>query len=487
MDKFLKRGASFLKTGQYDLAIRYLQKAVKLDPDHPQAQAQLGLALTYQERFKEALRHYDAALTLLPESPDLLHNRGSVLLNLGRHRAAIEDFRRALALTPDAPNTLANLGAALSRYPESLEEALSCCRRALDLNVTLEATPDLLLNLGHVLQLEGSYQEAIDCCRRAIALNPDHHTAHTNLGLLLLLTGHYREGWQEHEWRWKSRELAPYHLEEGLWRGEDLNGKTLLLRPEQGYGDNLQFIRYAPVIKERWPDAALMLLCPPPLAPLLEGMPSLDRIVVQGRDEMPPYHKQISLFSLPYVMGTTLETIPSPKKPYLQAPPERIEQHRPLFADHPGLKMGLVWRGNPAQPNDLNRSIHDVSVLEPLLNLPGVSFFSLMKEVPESDRFIFEGLSNLVDLGPHLRDFADSAALITHLDLVITTCTSMAHLAGGLGARTWVLLGYSADWRWLLGRGKSPWYGSVRLFRQGLGRDWGEVISQVADATQKTK
>ncbi|HTZ00289.1 MAG TPA: glycosyltransferase family 9 protein, partial [Rhodocyclaceae bacterium] len=328
--------------------------------------------------------------------------------------------------------------------------------------------------------------EARACWQRALAIRPGHVESRINLAFLLLMEGRYAEGWRYHEARCEPRVVDERMTSEvpdlpfPRWQGEPLAGKSLLIWPEQGLGDCIQFVRYAALLKGRG-IGQLTLLCDPALAPLVATAAGVDSVITSRADVRSHDHWCFPM-SLPLHFGTTIESIPA-ELPYLHAPPERLERWRGRLPAA-GYRVGLVWRGNPGHRNDANRSLPSLATLAPLWSVPGVSFVSLQKGRGEDEARSSPAGRALLPLGQDIGDLADTAAIVAQLDLVITVDTAVAHVAGALGKPCWIMLPrLLVDWRWLLDRDDSPWYpGAVRLFRQLVEGDWGPVVARVAAA-----
>ena len=394
----------------------------------------------------------------------------------GHLHAAVQVYQQILAVDPGLAAAHNNLGTAWEEQG-NLEQALVCYRHALDLK------PDYVEahgNLGSVLWELGQFDEVAACYRQALSLKPDYAEVHTNQALLWLLTGDYTRGWPEYEWRWRRRNAPPAPFRQPLWDGSPLADKTILLHAEQGLGDTIQLVRYAPMVKERV--GLVILQCQSPLMPLLADFP-VDHLVAEATETL-PFDVHLPLFSLPQVFKTTPESIPAPI-PYLFASPRLVEDWRERLRRFVGLKIGIAWQGNTLHHGDRCRSI-PLACFAPLAQVPGVHLISLQKGkgtlqlAAVGDRF------PVVDWGDSLDEaagrFVDTAALMMNLDLVITSDTSIAHLAGALGVRVWLAVASTPDWRWLLDRPDSPWYPTMRLFRQQTRGDWQSVFDRIATA-----
>jgi len=441
-------------------------------PDHAESHHQLGL-LAYQEgRHAEALEPLRRAIALKPRTWSFHTNLGAALAALEHWDEAVTAYRLALELAPERAETHNNLGIAY-REQEKLDEALS----ALDEAIALEpGRAECHTNRGAVLERLGLFEAAAASHRRAIQLNPSFAEAHFNLATSLLGKGQLAEGWREYEWRWRCQgfQARPSPYREPQWDGSDLAGRTILLRSEQGLGDTVQFARYTPLVAGR--GARVVLGCPPALHALLRTVPGVADVVTDGM-KLPRLDLQIPLMSLPLVFGTAVETIPA-DVPYVTADPSECSRWRTKLGANPSaFNVGLAWAGHPRNSNDRRRSL-PLRVLAPLADVPGVTLHSL--QGGEAARQIDEAAVPIVDHHAERHDFAALAGLVANLDLVISVDTITAHLAGALGRPVWTLLSFSPDWRWLVGRDDSPWYPSMRLFRQTRAGDWAGVVAKVA-------
>jgi len=463
------RGVTLHELKRFDLALASYDQALAARPDYAEALSNRGDVLRQLGRLQDALESYDRALTVLPGYAEAHSDRGNVLKALRRFDDAVASYDGALRLRPDYPEALSNRAVSLQAL-DRLDEALESCDRALALRAD---SVEALTNRASVLQELRRFDEALASYDSAAALAPDDVLAQMNRAFLLLLTGDFAKGWPAYEWRRK----LPSWLERGFtqpeWSGEDIAGKRLLLHAEQGFGDTIQFARYAALAATRSADVVLEVQ--PSLEPLLSGLFGVE-VIAAGRDHFPAFDLHCPLLSLPYRFATTPETIPG-GVPYIVAPANRIAAWESrLPAD--GLRIGLAWSGHPDNVRDHERSI-PFARLAPLFDIPGARFVSLQKDIRATDADDVSRCGNLIDLRHELRDFADTAAVIAQLDLVITVDTAVAHLAGAMGKPVWMLLPRVPDFRWLLDRATSPWYPSARLFRKGQMDSWNDVIAGV--------
>jgi tetratricopeptide (TPR) repeat protein len=454
-----------------DAAGAYM-RALAVNPNRAEIWAALGNTLGLLQRHEDALISFDRALALNPRAAEILSNRGNMLWQLRRAGEALASFDAALALRPDAAeihNNRANALLDLNRPDEALA--------SLDHALTLKpGYTEALVNRANALRDLNRSQEAIESCDAAIATNPELAEAHWNKALEQLLLGDFDHGFANYEWRWKRPGHAPRDFGVPQWRGEDIGSKTVLLHAEQGFGDTLQFVRYVPLLAAR--GAKIVLEVPDSLRPLLGAIDGVVAIISRDRPH-PDIDLHCPLMSLPLAFGTTLETVPA-DIPYLRAPADRIEVWRTKLPASGKFRVGLVWSGKPSHRNDHNRSIA-FERLAPLLAQNDVDFVSLQREVRDTDKTMLE---KYAVLQPDLdtADFADTAAVIDALDLVIAVDTAVAHLAGAMGKPLWLMLPFSPDWRWMLNCDGSPWYPTARLFRQPRIADWDSVIAGLREA-----
>jgi tetratricopeptide (TPR) repeat protein len=459
--------------GQHAEAQRLYRAILKRAPVHADALHLLGLSLCQTGRHTEALTFLSRALLQRPQWVEALINRGNALQELGQPERALADFDAALALQPDHPEALGNRGVTLYALGR-LEEAVADYDRAL---ARRPAYPEALHNRGNALRALNRNGEAIACFEAALALQPDDAEARLHLAMSHLLEGDYPAAWPDYQWRWKTRQYAPQRrvFPQPEWLGHRaLDGRTILVHAEQGYGDTLQFCRYVAPLRDL--GATVVLEVQPALKRLLQGLEGSGRVLARG-EPLPDFDVHCPLLSLPGAFDTTLATIPA-RLPYLSADPALTADWAGRLGARESMRVGLVWSGNPTHLNDHNRSAPLADYAE-VLALP-CAFVSLQKALRKMDQEELRRRPQILHFGERLADFADTAAVAAQLDLVITVDTAVAHLAGAMGKPTWVLLPYAPDWRWLLERRDSPWYPGMRLFRQTAPGDWRGVMAEVA-------
>ena len=422
----------------------------------------------------EALQEVELTEKILqPEDAEYLLNLGNDAYNQGNLEAAMQQYQKCLELKPDYLMARYNLGVVYLEQ-EQWEEAI------IELEQVIAANPnhaEAYNNLGIISQHEHRLNQAIEYYQKAIEIRYQFPDAHFNLGMALLQMGEYTQGFAESEWRWQTNKFTPFICPQPLWDGSDLSGKTILIHTEQGSGDAIQFIRYIPLVADK--KCRIILVCIPDLMPLFATIPHIDKTIPPGDIATSEFDVYAPLMSLPHILGTTLDTIPA-QIPYLEAREQNVVFPILHSSDSNKLKVGIVWCGSPTHKNDRNRSC-ELDNFAPILNMKNVDFLSLQKITKQTDVAKLQEF-NVCDLSYYMRDYGDTARAIAQLDLVITVDTSVAHLAGALGKPVWTLLCYSPDWRWMLERSDTPWYPTMRLFRQSQPRDWVEVFNRVAEA-----
>lgn len=475
-DAYNNRGLTLHELARMDEALQSYDQAIQLQPGHAAAHHNRGRTLRALGRFEEALQSYDQAIALFPGNVDCHNDRGATLRELGRYDEALESHDRAIGLQPGNAEAYNSRGMALHALQRH-EEALASYERALALD---SRHADAYCNRGVVLFSLKRLDEAQESYRRAIALQPEHVLAHLNEAILRLTLGDYDEGWKLYEWRWRGvRENIMRYFPEPLWLGEQpLSGKTLLIYAEQGYGDFIQMCRYAQLAESQ--GAKVVLQAPPALTPLAATLSGSINVVATGQ-RLPAFDYQCPIMSLPLAFKTRVATIPAPI-PYLHVSADRQTQWRRRLGGKTRARVGVAWSGNVKLRTGQNR-ILPLRQLKPLLDLP-FEFHALQKEFLPEDAAQLSGLGQIRLHHDELRDFADTAALIGEMDLVISVDTAAAHLAGAMGKPLWVVLPYMADWRWMLDRADNPWYPTATLFRQPAIGDWAAVVLELEKRLQ---
>ena len=448
-----------------DALLAYAQ-AIQLRPEHAETYYHRGNILRDHRRYAEAVESYEQAIRFRPNYLEALNNLGALLRELGQPDRALAACKQTIQPGQKSAEPYNNLGNIL-RELDRLEEAVGAYEKAIQLN---PEHAQAYISLSVVLKELGRLDEALTTSEEAICLCPENAEAHNNHAMFLLQHGDFRNGWREYEWR-KQMEKYPrrkFHMP--LWDGSPLHGKTILLHAEQGYGDSIQFIRFLQQVAQA--GARIIVECQPPLLRLFSCLPDVAVLIAQGT-RVPPFDFHAPLMSLPYILGTTLDSIPN-TTPYLFAPPSSHIAEL-LGIDRKKKNIGITWAGNPKNPG---RSI-DILLFQTLMEIPGIRWFSLQVGASASDISKITGMDTVIDASPHLGDFCDTASLIENLDLVISVDTAVAHLAGAMGKPTWLLLLHTPEWRWLMNRQDSLWYPSMRLFLQPKHGDWQGVLTQI--------
>ncbi|MGO8699427.1 MAG: tetratricopeptide repeat protein [Limisphaerales bacterium] len=469
MNKPLSQAFEAYQAGRFGEAETICRKLISLAPREGRVNFLLGMSLKRAGRVAEAAEWLKRAATLQPRSAEVLNGLGSVYSELQDYPHAADCFNRAIEANPRYADAHYNMGNACQKMRQ-YDKALGFYQAALRLN---PQDYEAWTNLGNFYKQLNQIAPALAACERALQCQSDFALAHWNRALVLLLAGRLQEGFQEYEWRWRLKGpiFVPRSYSQPLWNGQLIRDKTLLVHAEQGLGDAIQFVRYLRRIRPR--AGRIVLETPAPIQSLFEQAACADQTIAQG-EAPPPFDYYIPLMSLPRLCQTTLETIPH-DVPYLETP---------AFTDFPKIpsgqmKVGLTWAGNAFSTDLADRSIR-LEELSPLFEIPGIVFFGLQVPVPPRDEPAARALRHLVNLAPHLGDFRRTAAVIGQMDLVISVDTAVAHLAGALAKPVWTLLMHSPDWRWLLARSDSPWYPTMRLFRQTERGQWAQPIGQVA-------
>ena len=460
---------------QYASAVACYQAALAAKPDYLDANVNLGLALKEQGRFDEAIECYQRVIDALPDCAEAHNNLGVVLQSASRRAEAVNAYRRAIELHPMYAEARCNLGALL-REEAALEEAVAQFREAIVLQPKLV---EAHVGLGDSLSDLNEPAASMKAYDQAIEVAPDHAEARFSRSLALLRSADFEQGWHEFEWRWKTAQLNDRELPVPQWDGNALEGRTILIHAEQGIGDTFQFIRYLPFVKHK--GGHVVFACAERLHPLLRNAAGIDEVVSFDRP-LPTCDCHAPLLALPRLFRTTLEAIPA-ETPYLRAEDARVEHWREQLGEAQTTRIGVCWKGNPDHRRNHLRSFA-VEHLSRLAAVPDVTLISLQRPDDSAENQADgQAIIQFPQLD-HAGAFLDSAAIITNLDLVITCDTSIAHLAGALGTRTWVALDSAADWRWLAQREDSPWYPTMRLFRQTRLGEWDGVFQRMAAQLQ---
>jgi tetratricopeptide (TPR) repeat protein len=461
--------------GKHEEALAYFDKALWLRPEFATAQNSKGLSLVALKRTTEAIPHYREALRLEPNFAQAHNNFGLALAELEQLDEAIYHYQEALRLRPNFAEAYCNWGTLLGKELR-FEESGVCFQKALEIKPGL---PEAHSALGATLQQQQKLEEALVCYEEALRLKPDSADTHVKRGMVWLQQGKLDLGWPEYEWRLQTDEIPKRGFTQPLWDGSPLDGRTILLHAEQGLGDTIQFMRYAPLVRER--GGRLIVECQRLLVPILSRSPGIDQVVPLG-SPLPPFDLQAPLLSLPGIFGTTLSTVPA-AVPYIFPDPELVARWREELSRLEGMKVGIAWQGNPKYSHDKRRSI-PLRSFEPLARVPGVQFISLQKGVGTEQLSGLPESFRVLNLGDRLDEaagaFMDTAAIMKNLDLVITSDTAIPHLAGALGVPVWLALASVVDWRWLIHRQDCPWYPTMRLFRQQEPGKWEHVFERMA-------
>jgi tetratricopeptide (TPR) repeat protein len=460
------------RLGRRNDALASYERALATRPGDAKALRNFGILLQQLERFDEALASFDKALTTNPDDVVTLNSRGLVLHSLKRFEEAVTSYDRALAIQPELTAVHRNRGDALVELTY-FEEALASYEEVL---ATEPEDVVTLANRGAMLHLLKRFDEALASYEKAISIQPHCADAHRGEAHLRLLLGDFERGLPKFEWRWRVVERQRGFVQPSWLGKEDISRRTILLHTEQGFGDAIQFSRYASMITQT--GAQVILEVRPPLKPLMVELDAPVEVLARG-EPLPPFEFHCPVMSLPLALGTRVDAIPA-EVPYLRAPADRLEQWNARLPKSASLRVGLVWRGSNHGRAD--RRPIPLERLVVLLSLPGIQFVSLQKNIGRADAEALRGHAQVIEIGNELRDFADTAAVVAQLDLVVSIDTAVAHLAGAMGKRVYILLPDPPSWRWLLDREESPWYPTARLFRQRKPGDWDHVVSRVAQA-----
>jgi len=475
--KLLKKAVACHTAGNLQEAEQIYLQVLEQNPDHPDATHFMGVLAYNAGNNEAAVTYLKKAIKMMPSNAGCLNNMGNVFQQQEKYRESVKWYEMAVRINPGHKLAHNNIAVAYLHLG-NLERALIYVEKALALDPEYAEAHN---NHCEILRAMGDNDKALAAVDKALSLSPDLVGAHWNRALIWLSKGDFQDGWPEYEWRWRRPTTQKRAFAHGApWQGENIKGKTLFIYEEQGLGDTLQFIRYLPMLRKL--GARVIFETGPALIRLVAENRVYDRLLVglKGVDTRPAdrFDFHVPLLSLPHVLKTKIETIPN-KTPYLKADPALCRIWKNRLAGDDLFKVGLVWAGRPMHKNDSNRSV-PLRMFETLGKVEGVSFYSLQKEKHEK----WTDMDSLKfferDLGPEISDFADTAAIMENLDLIISVDTSVVHLAGAMGKPVWTLVPFAPDFRWLLDRDDSPWYPSMLLFRQASPNEWAPVIDRLA-------
>ena len=467
-------GVVLANQGKIDEAISHYRQAQRLNPDGVEIHNNLANVLRQRGQVDEALKCYRQALRCNPNSAEAYNNLGIALTELGKFDEATACYRDALRINPHSAEAHNNLGEALKRMGR-VEEAADLFVTALRINPDFAEAHN---SLGDAQKQLGQFGEALSSFEHAVQLNASFAGAHWNRALMWLLLGDYQRGWPAYEWRWTQPTFVRRHGHRPLWDSSPFPGRALLLHAEQGLGDTLLFIRYVShVSRQRRLGSTIIVECQPALCRLLSNFPGVDQLVATGAAQLPPFGFQAPLASLPHILGIS-PAATSVTVPYLHADAKLVEQWKCKLRSLRGFKVGIAWQGNPSYGYDRQRSMA-LTHFAKLAKLEGIHLISLQRGPGTEQLSSFAAAIHVVDFDEASGPFMDTAAIMINIDLVISSDSAVAHLAGALGVPVWVALPAVPDWRWLLKRDDSPWYPTMRLFRQTRAGNWDDVFERI--------
>ncbi len=449
------------------------RRILEIMPDHPDAIHFLGVLAHNVGKYDIAKNYIKRAIELLPENDACYNNMGNLYQDMKLYDQAVDWYEKTIQLNPDNVKAYNNMGVAYTRLNE-FDKAKTSLNKAVEMSPSYA---EAMNNLGEVFRNTNQFDEALEWFNRSLKINPNYVEPVWNKALILLLLGHFSEGWQAYESRWQRPGARIRLFDSGQpWQGEDLKDKTIFVYEEQGMGDTLQFIRFLPMLQRQ--GAKVIFETLPQMVRLLAEFEGFDRlwVGVKNKDTRPVdrFDFHVPLMSIPRILGIELHTIPAPVR-YLSPPSELTEIWGNRIRLQEKLKIGLVWAGSPMHKNDHNRSVR-LSMFKQLKKIRSCCWVSLQKEKYEQWTDIDPVDMFNLDLGPQIYDFADTAAILEHIDLIISVDTAVVHLAAAMGKPVWLLLPFSPDWRWLTDREDSPWYPELRLFRQRRPGEWSSVF-----------
>ena len=471
---YSNRGIALSELNRLDEALSSYTRAIEINPYDSEAYSNRGITLNELKKFDEALADYDRAIEINPSFAEAYSNRGNTLKELNRLDDALASYDLAIQINPLFAEAYSYRGIALTEQ-KRIDEALASFDRVIEIKPD---SAEAFYNRGVNLEQSQRYEQALSSYQRAIEIDPDYASAHWNKSLIFLLLGEFSFGLKLYEWRWKVARLGliKRSFPKPLWLGnENIQNKTILLHAEQGLGDTIQFCRYAKLVKEL--GARVLFEVPKSLLDLLNGLEGVDEFIESGK-EIPAFDYHCPLLSLPLAFNTNLSNIPS-HRAYLKSDPIKINHWQKKLGDKKKLRIGVVWSSVSSFKGDKNRSMRLEEFIQ-CIPLEKYQVVCLQKDIKIEDKDYFQLLSGQIySYGTDLKDFADTAALAKCVDLVVSTCTSVPHMSAALGVPTWVLLSCLPDWRWLLERDDSPWYPSIKIYRQSSLGDWQSVMRRV--------
>jgi len=476
-DALCNRGNVLIELKRFDEALKDIDAALRLSPRDSILLNNRANVLWALDRRDEALQTFEKAFAIDPQDLSILKDRGSALLFAEREQDALGCFDRALAIKPDDIYFLYKRGTVLAKL-NRFEEALACFDRSLEVDA---ANVDALNGRGNALASLTRAAEAIAAYNKAIEIDPETPEARWNRSLTFLQVGNFKEGWKEYEWRWKTANFTtkPRNFDKPLWLGDaPLEGKVILIHAEQGFGDSIQFSRYIPMVVALGAQQVIVEV-QAPLKGIFSSIKGARKVIAFG-EELPAFDLHCPMLSLPLAFKTELDSIPH-DVPYLDSDPNLTSKFAGLLPQAKKKLIGVAWAGRLSFGGDRSRSI-GLQRIAPLLEAAGCHFIGIQKDLRIGDKELLSTMPNLTWVGDKLSDFSDTAALMSMLDLIISSDTSVVHLSGALARPTWILLEHKPDWRWLVDRNDNPWYPTARLFRQPQPGDWNSVVASVKEA-----
>ena len=478
-DQLHRSGVSAWQNGDLVTALKLVLEAIKADSNAPRYYNTFGVILAQTGRERAAIKAYRKAIELNNDYAQAYSNLGNSLQKQNNYAESIEHYTKAIELNPDYAEAHNNLASALYKLGD-FKAAIKHCRKAIEINADYAEAYN---TLAAALNMDKDYDEAIECYNKTIELAPDYAQAYYSRGMSYLRYGRFAKGWEDYQWRLKTDGTKILlRCDKPWWRGENFQGKTLLVQSEQGFGDSIQFVRYLPMVKDR--GTKVILAEKPELIDLFRDLEGIDDLVSAGEleDGNVKYDLYVPLLNLPGIFNTTADNIPA-RIPYLSAKEPKVAHWRNKTATE-AFKIGIAWAGNPIHTNDHNRSCA-LQNFTPLAEIDNVKLFSLQKGPGIEQIKNWQGATELIDLGQDFEDFTDTAAAIENMDLVISVDTSVLHLAGAMAKTAWALIPCNSDWRWMLNRQDSPWYPTITLLRQKQHGNWKELFHRVAHRVEK--